>query len=206
MGKDRVIDKTITPQQAVTSMTPDQVTRAGLGSVAIGVFKGAAAIIDLDKLANQPLAVAEKAYALDRIDARDKVEVTLGAGAAVDSTGRETITVPVGEVWFLNRLVASAPAADGGGAYLAVNFRVSFWPDTATTPDADGKTYWPADKEPKGTPVTLDLPAQGELGEELRLPAGSVINLVATVKTAALAADTTASLTPYGRKGKALVV
>ena len=157
------------------------------------------------ELANQPLAVAEKTYALDRIDTRDKVEVTLGAGATAESTGRETITVPSGEVWFLNRLVASAPAADGGGAYLAVNLRVSLWPDTATTPDADGKAYWPADKEPKGTPVTVDIPAQGELGEELRLPAGSVISLVATVKSAALAADTTASLIPYGRKGKALV-
>lgn len=205
MGRDKIINKSITPQQAVTSMTPDQVTRAGLGLVAIGVYKGQAAFFDLDKLVNQPLVLAEKAYALDRIDDRDEVEVTLGAGAAVGSSSREAITVPTGEVWYLNRIVASAPAVDGGGAYLAVNFRVSSWPDTAATPDGDGKAYWATDEEPKGTPVTLDLPAQGELGEELRLPAGSVITLVATAKGAALAADTTASLTAYGRKGKVLV-
>jgi len=205
MGRDKIINKSVTPQQAVTSMTPDQVTRAGLGSVAIGVYKGQAVFFDLDKLVNQPLVSAEKAYALDRIDERDKVEVTLGAGATVDSSGREAITVQPGEVWYLNRIVASAPDADGGGAFLAVNFRVSTWPDLAATPDTDGKTYWPADKEPKGTPETLEFPAQGELGEELRLPAGSVITLVATVKGAALAADTTASLIPYGRKGKVLV-
>ena len=205
MGRDKLADKTITPQQAVTSMTPDQASRAGLASIAIGVYKGQAAFFDLDKLANQPLVSAEKAYALDRIDDRDKISVTLGAGAAIDASGREKLTVPDGEVWFLNRLVASAPAADGGGAYLNVNLRVSLWPDTAATPDADGKEYWPAAREPKGTPVTIDLPAQGELGEELRLPGGSVVTLVATVKGAALAGDTTASLTPYGRKGKALV-
>ena len=205
MGRDKIINKSITPQQAATNMTPDQVTRAGLGLVVIGVYKGQPAFFDLDKLVNQPLVSAEKTYALNRIDERDKVEVTLGAGAAVDSSGRESIIVQPGEVWYLNQLVADAPAVDGGGAYLAVNFRVSFWPDLATTPDTDGKAYWPVDKEPKGTPVTLELPAQGELGEELRLPAGSIITLVATVKGAALAADTTASLIPYGRKGKVLV-
>jgi|Deesub1362B_J571_1020462.scaffolds.fasta_scaffold04305_2 hypothetical protein len=207
MGERRIVDKTIKPLQA-TSLSPDQVTARPanqLGVLPIGVYKGSAAFIDLDKLVNQPLVLAEKAYALDRIDDRDGKQVTLGAGAAVDSSGRERITVPSGEVWFINRIVVSAPAADGGGAYLSVNIRVSLWPDVATTPDEDGKAYWSADKEPLGTPVTLDLPAQGELGEELRLPAGSSITLVATVKGAALAADTTASITLYGRKGKALV-
>jgi hypothetical protein len=208
MGEKKVVDKTINPLQ-LTSLTPASVTGGRsvntLGVIPIGNYKGAAAFIDLDKLVNQPLVLAEKAYALDKLDDRNFVDVVIGAGAAIGSTGRDKITVPAGEVWFLNRLVVNAPAADGGGAYLSVNFRLSIWPDMAATPDPDGKAYWSADKEPKGTPVTLDLPAQGELGEELKLPAGSSITLVATVKGAALAADTTATLTPYGRKGKALV-
>ncbi len=203
-GRQKPVDKGVYPLQ-LTNVTPADLTSGKPGVVPIGNYKGKAAFWDLDKAVNQPLALAEKAYALDKLDDRDVVDVKIGAGAAIGATGRDKHTVPAGKVQFINRLVVSAPAADGGGAFLSVNVRVSIWPDPATTPDADGKAYWSTDKEPKGTPVTLDLPAQGELGEELRLPAGSSITLVATVKTFALAADTTATLIPYGREANALV-
>ncbi len=203
-GRQKPVDKGVYPLQ-LTNVTPAALTPAKPGVVPIGNYKGAAAFWDLDKAVNQPLVLVEKAHALDNLDDRNVVDVKIGAGAAIGATGRDKHTVPAGKVQFINRLVVSAPAADGGGAFLSVNVRVSIWPDPATTPDADGKTYWTTDKEPKGTPVTLDLPAQGELGEELRLPAGSSITLVATVKTAALAADTTATLIPYGRVANALV-
>ena len=208
MGRRRVVDKTITPLQ-LTALTPASVTGGRalntLGFIPIGNYKGRAAFIDLDKAVNQPLVLVEKAHALNKLDDRNVVDVIVGAGAAIGQSGRDKLTVPVGKVQFINRLVVNAPAVDGGGAYLAVNVRVSIWPDVATTPDTDGKSYWTTDKEPKGVAVTLDLPAQGELGEELRLPAGSTLTLVATVKGAALAADTTATLIPYGREANALV-
>jgi len=209
MSKQRVVDKTITPLQVASNLAPtDFVFKPGtLGEAVlpIGKYKGGVAFWDLDKAVNQPLVLVEKAHALDKLDDRDMVDVKIGAGAAAGSPGRDKHTVPAGKVQFINRLVVNAPAPDGGGAYLSVNIRISIWPDVATTPDPDGKAYWSTDKEPKGTPVTLDLPAQGELGEELRLPAGSTITLVATVQGAALAADTTATLIPYGREANALV-
>ena len=212
MGRDKIINKSITPQQAVTSMTPDQVTRAGLGLVAIGVYKGQAAFFDLDKLVNQPLALAEKVYALDRIDARDIIEATIAAGAAVGSAARTRLTVPSGEVWFLNRLVLISPAESGAGVgdIVQVNLRVSKWPYPdvrgGITIDDDGRAYWPA---AQGTVAedtyTVDLPAQGELGEELRLEGGDVITLAATLTGAAAGADLAASLSPFGRKVNKLV-
>ncbi len=208
MSERRLVDKTITPQAAVTNVTPEQATArspGGLGVLPIGKYKAGVAFWDLDKAVNQPLVLVERAYALNKLDDRNLVDVKIGAGAAIGNSGRDKHIVPVGKVHFINRLVVNAPAADGGGAFLSVNVRVSIWPDMATTPDPDGKTYWATDKEPLGTPVALDLPAQGELGEELRLPAGSSLTLVATVKGAALAADTTATLIPYGREANALV-
>ncbi len=205
-GKQRLVNKTITPL-ALSEVTPEQATAKNgpLGVLPLGKYKTKVAFWDLDKAVNQPLVLVEKAHALNKLDDRNVVDVKIGAGAAIGQSGRDKHTVPAGKVHFINRLVANAPAADGGGAFLTVNVRVSIWPDTATTPDTDGKSYWTTDKEPKGTPVTLDLPAQGELGEELRLPAGSTLTLVATVKGAALAADTTATLIPYGREANALV-
>ena len=206
MSRDRVVDKTITPL-ALSEVTPEQSTaRYGpFGVLPLGKYKTRVAFWDLDKAVNQPLVLVEKAHALNKLDDRNVVDVKIGAGAAIGQSGRDKHIVPAGKVQFINRLVVSAPAADGGGAFLSVNVRVSIWPDVAATPDADGKAYWSADKEPLGTPVTLDLPAQGELGEELRLPAGSSLTLVATVAGAALAADTTATLIPYGREANALV-
>ena len=211
MSQRRIVDKTITVQAATgaVNLTPDQAiagrNSGSLGTFPIGRYKGNKSFFDLDKLVNQPLVLVEKAHALDKLDDRNVVDVKIGAGATIGQSGRDKHTVPAGAVDFINRLVVNAPAADGGGAYLSVNVRVSIWPDVAATPDVDGKAYWATDKEPKGTPVTLDLPAQGELGEELRLPAGSSLTLVATVKGAALAADTTATLIPYGRRANALV-
>ncbi len=203
MGRQKAVNKGIYPLQL--NIRPQDITGGQPGVVPIGVYKGEARFWDLDMAVNQPLALVEKAHALDRLDDRDVVSVKIGAGAAIGATGRDKHIVPAGKVHFINRLVVSAPAADGGGAFLTVNVRVSIWPDVATTPDTDGKAYWTTDKQPKGVPVTLDLPAQGELGEELRLPAGSSLTLVATVAGAGLAADTTATLIPYGREAPALV-
>ena len=99
---------------------------------------------------------------------------------------------------------------DANNVRGAVNFRISKWPypDTraGVTVDDDGRSYW---ANAQGTAAedtyTVDLPAQGDLGEELRLEAGDVITLVATLTGAVAGAALTASLTPFGRKVKKLV-
>jgi hypothetical protein len=215
MGRDKVVDKAIRPLQAVTSLTPAQVAnrRANdLGVLPIGVYKGGAAFIDLDKLANQPLAAVERLYSLDRLDDRDAVQAKIAAGASVGSKAEGQLTVPAGEVWLINRLEAVSPAESGAGVgdIVQVNIRVSSWkyPDarTGTEVNANGRSYWSADRgDASLNTYTIDLPAQGELGEELRLVGGDVLTLAATLTGATAGADLTATLTPYGRKVKKLV-
>ena len=212
----KLVDKTISPQEVLKALQAGSITIAQAmqmynGFMPIGDYKGIAAILDLDLLVNQPLVAAERLYALDRIDARDIVTATFPAASAMGTVIRARLgPVPADEVWFLNRLTLVSPAQIGAEAIIQVNFRVSIWavPDvrTGTTVDADGRAYWPADQ---GTlalnTYTVDLPAQGELGEELRLPPGGTITLVATATGAAATTTTAATLTPFGRKGKLLV-
>ena len=215
MGKDKLVDKTISLQQVLTSVDPAQATNRparDLGTLPIGYYKGKAVFFDLDKLVNQPLAAIERLYSTDRIDARDIVQAVIASGAAVGSVARGRLTVSSGEVWFLNRLVLVSPTESGVGVgdIVQVNFRISKWPypDTraGVTVDDDGRSYW---ANAQGTAAedtyTVDLPAQGDLGEELRLEAGDVITLVATLTGAVAGAALTASLTPFGRKVKKLV-
>lgn len=62
--------------------------------IPVGNHKGAAAFLDLDNLINQPVLLAEKAYALDRNDDREVVDVKIGAGAEISSIGRDKMTIP----------------------------------------------------------------------------------------------------------------
>jgi len=159
--------------------------------------------LNLDYI-RQMAALAERLHALDRLDDRDKVEATITSGSSVGATATKDLEVPTGEVWFINRLVLVSPAESGVGVgdIVQVNVRVSKWPKT----DDVAKSYWSANR---GTAAensyTIDLPAQGELGEELRLEAGDKLTLVAALTGAAAGADLTASLTPYGRKGKKIM-
>ena len=158
----------------------------------------------------EALVQAESKYALDRIDDRDGVQATIPNGSAVGTEVTASITVPSGEVWFLNRLVVTSPADSGAGEIVTVNVRISKWqaPDsrTGTAINDAGRSYWAnAQGTTAADTYTIDLPAQGELGEELRLFAGDTITLVATLTTAAAGADLTATLKPYGRKAKRLV-
>ena len=215
-GKRRLVDKTIGPAEIVKALQSGSITIAQAqqmfnGVIPIGDYKGIAVLYDIDLQVIQPLVAAERLYALDRIDARDIATATFPAASVMGTVIRARLgPVPADEVWFLNRLVLVSPAQIGAEAIIQVNFRVSIWavPDVRTglTVDADGRSYWPADQ---GTLIlntyTVDLPAQGELGEELRLPAGAIITLVATATAAAATTTTAATLTPSGRKGKLLV-
>jgi len=182
------------------------------GFLTLGYFRGALAFIDLDKQIIQPLVLAERLHSLDRIDDRDKIEAKIASGAAVGSKASNKITVPTGEVWFINRIVVTRPAesGDGVGAIVQVNFCISTWKlraeETALVEGA-GRKYWSANKGTAALDTyTVDLPAQGEIGEELRLVSGDTITLYAELTGASAGADLVASLTPYGRKGKFLVI
>jgi len=214
MGRRTLIEKTAVPlgveaQQA--GYTPMQALARREGFIPLGYFRGALAFVDLDKLVVQPLIAAEKLYALDRIDDRDRLEAKIASGASVGAKASAKLTVPSGEVWYLNRLVLVSPAESGAGVgdIVQVNFCVSTWAlrtgETALVEGA-GRKYWSTNRGTAATDTyTVDLPAQGELGEELRLAGGDFITLYAELTGASAGADLTATLTPYGRKGKLLV-
>jgi len=159
--------------------------------------------LNLDYI-RQMMALVERLHCQDRLDDRDRIEARIASGSAVGSRATRDLEVPPGEVWFINRLVLVSPAESGAGVgdIVKVNVRVSRWPRADDTP----RSYW---SEGRGTAAedtyTIDLPAQGELGEELRLDAGDKLTLVAELTGAAAGADLTASLTPYGRKGKKIM-
>ncbi|MCX7912300.1 MAG: hypothetical protein N2506_04990 [Dehalococcoidales bacterium] len=159
----------------------------------------------------EALVAAEAKHALDRIDDRDAVQATITDGSEVGTVKTVSIEVPSGEVWFINRIVVTSPAesSTGTGDIVRVNVRISRWayPDSRSGSSANenGRAYWSAAKgSASGGEYTINFAAQGELGEELRLVGGDKITLEATLTGAEAGADLTATLTPYGRKGKRL--
>ena len=213
MGRQKLVDKTIVPQEAgpmpqqLSGLTVAQALLNRLGTYLIGGYKGQSTFLDLDKLVNEPLALVEGIYSLDRIDARDIITATVPAGAAIGDVETAQLVVPAGELWLLNRVTLVSPAESGGGVgdIVQVNFRLSAWqfPDTrlGTAINDNGRSYWAAGQGTIAADTyTVDFPAQGELGAELRLKAGDVITLVATLTGAIAGANLAATLTPFGRK------
>lgn len=136
MGKDRLKDKGIRPLTTLTNLTPAMVTAGQnyglLGNLPIGVYKGAAAFFDLDKLANQPLVLAEQLHILGNLDGatEDYDLQTITVGAIVAGTVvTETLTIPTGEVWYINGVVGTC-VADLTGT-VVYNWRCSLFPDAA---------------------------------------------------------------------------
>jgi hypothetical protein len=223
MGKRKIVDKTIRPLQfGLTSLNPAAVTggRAynSLGTLPIGNYKGQAAFFDLDKLANQPLVNAESLHITGILDGReegyDLVTVKNPAGALVGTQVRNKITVPAGEVWFINAIVLHIPA--DATSIIAANWRCSLWHDRSATPDPDGQAFNAkavADTAPAGAGITEyyefhpNAPMLALVNKPiaLRLPAGAVITLEGTVTTAPPTADVDTTLSLYGYVGKSLV-
>jgi hypothetical protein len=216
------MEKTYTPQQVGPVLGPIPGVPPAKGWVPpvspvltlIGVYDTRQGLwVGLSQQAlTEALVVAESKYAIDRIDERDKVEAKIPIGSEIGTKKTASFEVKEGEVVFINRIVVVSPAESGAGVgdIVKVNFRISKWqaPDVrgGDTVNENGRSYW---SESKGTTAedtyTVDLPAQGELGEELRLFGPARITLVAELTGAAAAADLIATLTPYGRKAKRLV-
>jgi hypothetical protein len=143
----------------------------------------------------EALLVAEALHTEDRIDERDKVEVTVPNGTAQDEVKTKEFEVPAGEVWYLNRLNLVTEAEVSG------NIRISKFPKVS---DID-KKYLGTDQA-AGANSNYDLAAAGQLGADLRLVGGDKITVVATVTAAGgTTADRKVTLNPFGRKSTRLV-
>jgi len=143
----------------------------------------------------EALLVAESLHTEDRIDERDKVEVTVPSGTAQDTVKTKELEVPEDEVWYLNRLNLVTEAEVSG------NIRISKFPRTDTT----DKKYLGTDQA-AGSDVNYDLKDAGQLGADLRLVGGDKITVVATVTAGGgTTADRKVTLSPFGRKARRLV-
>ena len=143
----------------------------------------------------EALLNAESLHTEDRIDERDKIEVTVPNATAQDTVKTTEFEVPSGEVWFLNRLNLITEAEVSG------NVRVSKFPKVS---DID-KKYLGTDQA-AGADTDYDLAAPGQLGADLRLVGGDKITIVATVTAVGgTTADRKVTLNPYGRKANRLV-
>ena len=143
----------------------------------------------------EALLTAESLHTADRIDERDKIEVTVPNASAQDVVRTTEFEVPAGEVWFLNRLNLVTEAEVSG------NIRISKFPKVS---DID-KKYLGTDQA-AGASTSYDLAAAGQLGADLRLVGGDKITVVATVTAVGgTTADRKVTLNPYGRKATRLV-
>ncbi len=143
----------------------------------------------------EALLVAEALHTEDRIDERDKIELTVANGTAKDTVKTKEFEIPSGEVWYLNRL--NLVTEDE----IAGNIRVSKFPK----PGSLDKTYLGTDLAASQN-VDYDLAAAGELGADLRLVGGDKVTVVATVTAVGgTTADRKVTLNPFGRKSTRLV-
>ncbi len=143
----------------------------------------------------EALLVAEALHTDDRIDERDKIELTVPNGTAKDTVKTKEYEIPSGEVWYLNRLNLVTEAEISG------NIRVSKFPKSGTVDKAYLGTDLAASQN-----VDYDLGAAGQLGADLRLLGGDKVTVVATVTAVGgTTADRKVTLNPFGRKTIRLV-
>ena len=224
MGKNRVVTKDITNQQAVEkvikalqtgSLTFTQAQAMGLGMLPIGDYKGYAANWDIDLAVNQPLVQAEQLHILGILDGRleghDLLTVTIPLGSVAGAPLSGNLAVPADEVWFINAVRMVTPADNGGSP--TVNWHCSLWTDPAATPSAFGQPFHAAginftpgggtQWDEFGIPATVwDATNKPMM---LRLPGGTVITLT-VINTGAVAIGAMAcTLALFGSVGKTLV-
>ncbi len=213
LGTRRLEDKTIRPFTTITSLTPASVipNASVAGVIPVGNYKGAAAFWDLDKANNQPLVLAEQLHILGNLDGAtsgvDLATITVPAGMLAGAKVETTITVPTGEVWYINAVIGTC-LADATGT-VTFNWRSSVMPLSG---NALGALYHTAElATPLGpqsdefSPIATVFAVTNK-SVLLRLPAGATITGVLT--NALLAAATTGvvgTLQLFGFKGKALV-
>ena len=143
----------------------------------------------------EALLTAESLHTEDRIDERNKIEVTVPDASAQDVVKTKEYEIPAGELWYINRLNLVTEAEVSG------NIRVSKFPKTTTV----DKKYLGTDQA-AGATTNYDLAAAGQLGADLRLIGGDKLTVVATVTAVGgTTADRKVTLNLYGRKARRLV-
>jgi len=143
----------------------------------------------------EALLESESLHTEDRIDERDKIEITVPDASDLDTIKTKEFEVPSGEVWYLNRLNLVTEAEISG------NIRISKFPKADTL----DKKYLGTDLAASQN-VNYDLKAAGQLGADLRLIGGDKLTVVATVTAAGgTTADRKATLNLFGRKARRLV-
>jgi hypothetical protein len=218
MGKDRIIDKSIDPVRALATgnITIAQAQQMYNGFIPIGDYKGAAAILDIDKLVKQPLVDAEQKHILGVLDGReedyDRQTITIPAATAILGSVAESLTVPPGDPWFLTAIESILPAS-GGANIISGNWYCSLWTDRAATPSPYGQPFHAA-------PVNFGAGGGTQFDEfsapavwwvitnkptPIRLPAGTVLTFVAINNGAVAPGAVNAVFNIYGYIGKSLV-
>ena len=213
----KTVDKAVRGLQTLTSLTPATVTGGKnaneLGVLPIGSFRGAAAFWDLDKGVVQPLIHAESLHNLGVIDGRledyDLQTITIPNAAAVGAVVTEELTVPAGQVWFINFVELTTPADAGGRANI--NWRCDLWTDPVAAAaagqlatavgygDIAGNTWW--DEFHSAAPF---MAVTGK-NYPLRLPAGTIITFQATNTIAIATGAMACTGRLFGWIGKLLV-
>lgn len=147
-----------------------------------------------------------------KLDSRNVITATLAATAVVADVATAVLTVPAGELWFIQSLSLTSPAesAPAEGQIVKVNFRISAWPDDDGTSVA-GKLFWAVGK---GTIAADVFPVdfysgaavadRENLQTPIRLVGGDTITLSATLSGANATAALAATLTPFGYKATLL--
>jgi len=217
MGKQKLVDKSIDPIKALQSgsYTIAQVQQMFNGVIPIGDYKGYGALFDIDLLVKQPLVQAEQQHILGILDGREEdydlqtVSIPLAAAAGAVVTG--SLTVPAGEVWYINAIRIVLPADQGGSP--TANWYNSMWTDRAATPNAAGQpfhaaginfspgggTQWDEFTNPANWWAPTNKPVL------LRLPGGTVITM-GVVNTGAVAtAQMDCTIALFGFVAKSLV-
>jgi len=217
MGDQKLVDKIIHPLGGVSALqglTWAQAQAAFNGIFLIGKYKGAPASLDITTLV-EPLVLAEQLHILGILNGReedyDLQTVSIPVGAAANAIVNGSLTVPSGEVWFVNAVRMTLPA-DAGGSPTA-NWHCSLWADRAATPSSFGQPFHAA-----GINFT---PGGGVQDDEfchpanwwgvtnkpwmLRLPAGTVVTMVVVNAGAIATAQMDCTLQLFGYIGKLLV-
>jgi len=220
MGGKKLVDKTVRPLTTLTNLTPASVTGgiavSALGRLPIGVYKGVAAFFDLDKLANQPLVQAEQQHIMGILSGReaayDLANVAIAAADPIGTAHLGVITVPTGEIWYVNAVEGFSPA-NGALAQVGYNWYCSMWTDRVGSL-GHGQPFHTAEQLSAvntAQTVTDDFHFTGAIWAVtnkpvmLRLPAGSVLTAIFTTRTAISTPAIACTFSVFGYISKILV-
>lgn len=213
----KLTDMTVDPIKALQAgnLTIAAAQQMYNGVMPIGSYKGAAAIFDLDLLVKQPLVDPEARHMLGIIDGREEdydlqtLGIVLAEAAGTAHIGQ--ITVPTGEVWFLNNVLTTLPAS-GGANIITGNWYCSLWTDRVGALGYGQPFHAAAFNFGVGGGAQLDeFSPPGPLWlvtnkqYPLRVPAGTIFTAVITNTGVVAAAAANATFQLYGWIGKSLV-